>query len=124
MPSSISAYVHLDSVVEIPHDDKLIVRKMIKEDDTAMVAILEEFKRHHSYAELQVKLRKSLQGVKAQKKRHLTQNSDQDSVGQEQRIYSQNSQQGSFHNSRGCTPEKEERKKVITLDIAALREKI
>ena len=43
----------------------------------------------------------------------------------QQVMYSQSSQQNSYKNSIKCSPEREEgKKKVITLDIAELRQKI
>lgn len=87
------------------------------------MAIFDQFKKEKSYAELQVKLRKYVQGYKNQVKRNSTLNNEKENIYKDhQRIYSQNSQQNSYKNSLKGSPEKEEaKKKVITLDIAQLK---
>ena len=54
--------------LEIPIDDKLLMRKLVKQEDPSANHIFEHFKRERSYAELQVKLRKHIQQLKQQRK--------------------------------------------------------
>jgi hypothetical protein len=109
---------------EILHDDKLLARKLIKDNDIHLMGLFEGFKRDKSYTELQIRLRKYLQGVKQLKKRNDTLTSDKESINNEQKVYSQQSQPGSYKNSSKCSPEKIEKQKVIMLDIGVLKEKM
>ena len=119
------AYVLVHS--EIPYDDRLLLRNIIKHPSQynghgTLLAALDEYRKDRNMGELQLRLRRIVGGMRQQQRRTNTLQSDKDSsiMPAKNKMQSQPSQPSSYNNSRKGTPEK----KVITLDIGALREKI
>jgi len=55
---------------EISSDDRLIIRRFIKDDDSEVVALFDRFKRDRSYANLQISLRKFVQLIKSEQRKN------------------------------------------------------
>lgn len=92
--------------IEIPSDDKLMIRRKIKEGEEEVLGLFEAHRKDKNYHELQIKLRKIVQGEKTYEKRFTINHGDRKKSEYNQRVYSQNSQNASFKNSVKASPEK------------------
>ena len=81
---------------EIPHDDRLLIRKQLKQAEPEILEVMESYKKERSLGELQVRLRKYVSRAKGKGR-----------VDYARRVYSQQSQGNSYHNSHHATPEKD-----------------
>jgi hypothetical protein len=62
--------------VEIPNDDKLLIRRKIKDGEEEVVGLFETHRRDKNYHELQIKLRKVVQSEKNHEKRYTINHGD------------------------------------------------
>ena len=74
-----------------------------------MTLLFDAHRKDKNYHDLQIKLRKIIQGEKNHEKRFTINHADRDRKKSEynQRVYSQNSQNASFKNSVKASPEKD-----------------
>ena len=94
------------------------IEKEVFEGEEDVLGLFEAHRRDKNYHDLQIKLRKIIQGEKSYEKRFTINHGDRKKSEYNQRVYSQNSQNASFKNSVKASPEKEEGKKtLITFDI-------
>lgn len=55
---------------EIPNDDKLIIRRKIKDGDKDITSLFDAHKKEKNFTDLQIKLRKIIVTLKGQEKRN------------------------------------------------------
>jgi hypothetical protein len=55
---------------EISSDDRLILRKFIKDDEPDIITLFDRFKKDRNYSNLQVSLRKFVQVIKSEQKKN------------------------------------------------------